>query len=309
MKNLCNVSLWTLSWFVYKFPQSSSVAHHQSRSPNPYPTPTPHPTPVQPINTSQSPVTDGCRGQQGPWGGWLRLDRGTGVFGIVVTWPVCLSVCRWMSSMWPCGLQSPPPTLYSPKVRALIAGQEARMEGFCGHPRPNPLLSTPSHLLWKSAALSCGGGNGQSKHRAQGGTNEPGQCGTKINLCLLTPNIFDLFDLLKACINLFIWFFAEVIYCFKVYQGCRSLVLTDTFVFGSTMTKRFGTDIHCPQSMNLSSSTTSRWTFLAFSEMSSQILDGLLWNSVQIYMIPRRWILQQLTWPLIYATMMCIGFY
>lgn len=40
--------------------------------------------------------------------------------------------------MWPCGLRSPPPTLYPLKVRPLIAGQEAEMEGFSGHPRPTP---------------------------------------------------------------------------------------------------------------------------------------------------------------------------
>lgn len=34
------------------------------REPNPYHSPTPHPTPPWPINTSQGPVTDGCRGQQ-----------------------------------------------------------------------------------------------------------------------------------------------------------------------------------------------------------------------------------------------------
>lgn len=91
------------------------------RTPWSYPgTSTPRPLPPQPtpppgpINTSRSPVTDGCRGQQGlaggRKGGWLRLGRGVGAFGIVVTWPVCLSVCRWMRSMWP-----PRPTLYSPK--------------------------------------------------------------------------------------------------------------------------------------------------------------------------------------------------
>lgn len=31
--------------------------------------------------------------------------------------------------MWPCGPPPPPPTLYSLKVRALIAGQEARDGG------------------------------------------------------------------------------------------------------------------------------------------------------------------------------------
>lgn len=134
----------------------------------PIPPLTPLPPP-RPINTSQSPVTDGCRGHQGLAGGgegvWLRLGRGTGVFGIVVTWPDCLSVCRWMSSMWPCGPRAPPPTLYSPKVRALIAGQEARDGGIQWSSRTIPpkisvlgLLSTPSHLLWKSAVLSRGGG-------------------------------------------------------------------------------------------------------------------------------------------------------
>lgn len=108
----------------------------------------------------------GSPGVSWGWGGgWLRLGRGTGVFGIVVTWPDCLSVCRWMSSMWPCGPRAPPPTLYSPKVRALIAGQEARDGGIQWSSRTIPpkisvlgLLSTPSHLLWKSAVLSRGGG-------------------------------------------------------------------------------------------------------------------------------------------------------
>lgn len=98
-----------------------------------------HPPLPGPINTSRSPVTDGCRGQQGlaggRKGGWLRLGRGVGPFGIVVTWPVCLSVCRWMRSMWPATPPTPP--LLS-EVRALIAGQEAWMEGFRGHPGPIP---------------------------------------------------------------------------------------------------------------------------------------------------------------------------
>lgn len=145
------------------------------------------------------------RGQLGQGGGWLRLGRGTGVFEIVVTWPVCLSVCRWMSSMWPV-TPPPPPTLSSPEVRALIAGQEARMEGFSGHPRPTPKnlhVGLTQHLL-APAPEKCnvkpwgGRGVGQSKQRAQGRTDEPGQHGTMINPCLLTPHTFDPFGFLKV---------------------------------------------------------------------------------------------------------------
>lgn len=112
------------------------------RTPWSYPsTHPPQPTPPPgPINTSRSPVTDGCRGQQGlaggRKGGWLRLGRGVGAFGIVVTRPVCLSVCRWMRSMWPATPPTPHPLLS--EVRALIAGQEAWMEGLRGHPGPIP---------------------------------------------------------------------------------------------------------------------------------------------------------------------------
>lgn len=101
------------------------------------PGPTPHIPlhPQEPINTSQSPVTDGRQGSagvsRGQEGARLGLGRGAGVFGIVVTWPVCLSVCRWMRSMWP-----PPPLTHHPsptralaKVRALIAGQERSLDG------------------------------------------------------------------------------------------------------------------------------------------------------------------------------------
>lgn len=53
----------------------------------------------------RAPVTDGHQGSAGvSWGqegARPGSGRGAGVFGIVVTWPVCLSVCRWMKSMWP----------------------------------------------------------------------------------------------------------------------------------------------------------------------------------------------------------------
>lgn len=153
---------------MYRFPKSSSVDHHQSRSPNssPHPTLPPPPLANQHVPEPCNRWLQGSPGVSWGWGGgWLRLGRGTGVFGIVVTWPDCLSVCRWMSSMWPCGPRAPPPTLYSPKVRALIAGQEARDGGIQWSSRTIPpkisvlgLLSTPSHLLWKSAVLSRGGG-------------------------------------------------------------------------------------------------------------------------------------------------------
>lgn len=108
--------------------------------PNPPPPSSPPPEPPGQSTHPGARVTDGRRGSAGvSWGlegARLRSGRGAGVFGIVVTWPVCLSVCqsvcRWMRSMWPRN-----PHLL-PKVRALIAGQEAWMRGFSGHPRPIP---------------------------------------------------------------------------------------------------------------------------------------------------------------------------
>lgn len=110
------------------------------------PGPTPHIPlhPQEPINTSQSPVTDGRQGSagvsRGQEGARLGLGRGAGVFGIVVTWPVCLSVCRWMRSMWP------PPPLTHPCARQ-SQGFDCRSRkkpgwrgggGFSGHPGPIP---------------------------------------------------------------------------------------------------------------------------------------------------------------------------
>lgn len=113
------------------------------RTPWSYPgtPPSAHSTTPGPINTSRSPVTDGCRGQQGlaggRKGGWLRLGRGVGAFGIVVTWPVCLSVCRWMRSMWP---TTPPP--FSPPSTLRSQGFDCRSRsldgGIQGSSRTNP---------------------------------------------------------------------------------------------------------------------------------------------------------------------------
>lgn len=72
----------------------------------PIPYQAPSLTPLPPANQHiPEPCNRWLQGSAGvSWGregGWLRLDQGTGVFEIVVTWPVGLSVCRWMSSMWP----------------------------------------------------------------------------------------------------------------------------------------------------------------------------------------------------------------
>lgn len=69
--------------------QSSSV--NQPRCPNPYPSPTPHPTPPQPINTSQSPLTDGRRGQQGLAGAGRGLAKVRPGHGGV--WDCCDMAC------------------------------------------------------------------------------------------------------------------------------------------------------------------------------------------------------------------------
>lgn len=52
---------WTHSFKTPKLPITNLAA----TSPTPAPTQPPHPTPSWPINTSQSLVTDGCKGQQG----------------------------------------------------------------------------------------------------------------------------------------------------------------------------------------------------------------------------------------------------
>lgn len=180
------------SRFVHKFPQSCSRPRHQCRSPDPS-TP-PHSHSPQPINTTQGPVTDGCRGHQGLAGagrGLVKVRPGTGVFRIVVTWAVCLSMCRWMSSMWPCGLQ--PPSQHTLIVRALVAGQEAGMEGFSSLSNTTPqnlqvrLTQHPlTPALEKCSAKAREGGR-QSKHRAQGSTNEPGQYGTMTQYLPFNP--------------------------------------------------------------------------------------------------------------------------
>lgn len=51
-----------------------------------------------------------ARARWGRKGGLLRLGWGTGVLEIVVTRPVFLSACRWMSSMW-AAAPSPRPAL------------------------------------------------------------------------------------------------------------------------------------------------------------------------------------------------------
>lgn len=95
-------------------------------------------------------------------------------------------------------MASNPLPLYSHK--ALIAGQEARMEGFSGHPDQPPriyvwLTQHPLTPALEKCSVKLWRGNDQSKHRAQGRTDEPGQCGTMINLCPLTPLTFDLLGL------------------------------------------------------------------------------------------------------------------
>lgn len=55
----------------------------------------PHPTPPWPINTSQSPVTDGCRGQQGLAGAGRGLAKVRPGHGGV--WDCCDMVCLSVS--------------------------------------------------------------------------------------------------------------------------------------------------------------------------------------------------------------------
>lgn len=64
-------------------------------APSPTPAPPPHPTPPWPINTSQSPVTDGCRGQQG----LARAGRGLAKVrpGHRGVWDCCDMACLSVS--------------------------------------------------------------------------------------------------------------------------------------------------------------------------------------------------------------------
>ncbi len=48
---------------------------------------------------------------------------------------------------------------------------------------------------------------------------------------------------------------------------------------------------------DLSSSTSTRLTFLSFNEMSWQLFEGLPWNLVQIFRVPMVWILMTLVVP------------
>lgn len=70
--------------------------------------------------------------------------------------------------MWAANPRPPSPALHSPKVRALTAGQEAKMEGFRGHPRPIPknlciqLTQHPLAPALEACSVKpwCGGGGG-----------------------------------------------------------------------------------------------------------------------------------------------------
>lgn len=151
-----------------------------------YYSPSPSPDSPRPINTSQSPVTDGCRGQQGLGGverGFAKVRLGHGVFEIVVTWPVFLSMCRWMSSMWAATPSSHPILSQS---QGFDCRSESQDGGIPWSSQTNPpricafgLLSTPLHLLWKRAALSHGGSGPPKKTE---GTHGPGQYGTMVIL-------------------------------------------------------------------------------------------------------------------------------
>lgn len=154
-------------------PQPYELDQHTGpRAPGSFP-PSPVPPPGGQSTQPRAPVTDGGQGSAGVSGGQegarLGSSRGAGVFGIVVTWPVCLSVCVQVDEEHVAPLPPPPTT------SCLSQGFDCRSRGLAGgipwSSWSNPgessclvLLSTPMHLLWKCAALSRGGGNVQSKH-------------------------------------------------------------------------------------------------------------------------------------------------
>lgn len=160
-------------------------------------------SPLTPLHPGQSThpkalqqmVAGVSRGREGV----ARLGWGTGVFRIVVTRPVCLSVCRWMRSMWPV---TPPPTLKSGLwVKVKKPGWRDSLVSPDQSPRIYmvSLLSNPhTPCTCSGTVLSCEGGMALSKQRAQERTDVWEQHGTMINLWLLTLATFDPFGSLKA---------------------------------------------------------------------------------------------------------------
>lgn len=163
--------MWYVEPCYFEHLISVLPSYYQSRNQRPTQAPPPHPSHPWPINTSQCPVTDGCRGQ---WRlprvgrGLTKVRPGTGG-GLGLLWHG-LSVCQYAGGWVACGLHPPAPTPYFPKVRALIAGQEAKMEVFSEHPRPvpknlrvqltqhpfAPALETCSNKSWRAGKANMG---------------------------------------------------------------------------------------------------------------------------------------------------------
>lgn len=149
----------------YKTPQLP-ITNLAATSPSAAPAPTqpPCPTPSWPINTSQSLVTDGCKGQQG------LARAGRGLAKVRLLWHG-LSVCQNAGGWVACGHPLLPPST-PPKSGLWLQVKKPGWRDSVVIPDQSPriyvfgLLSTPLHLLGKCAVLSHGGGNVQNKHRA-----------------------------------------------------------------------------------------------------------------------------------------------